>query len=196
MAIVIRNAKETDFAQLVRIRLLAHGGFNEALYENLEQSVEAIIETELSDSASTEYYKNYWVALDGDEIAGGVLAFPSDDENLELDHPLLPKERLVLEEPFESIEAPGSYYIHAITVFPEFTRRGIGSVLLDLAREHAIAKGFRELSLYVFAENSGAISLYKKHGYEETGRSPLIHHPRFIYSGDVLLMTCPVENAT
>lgn len=196
MAIDIRNAVKTDFAHLVRIRMLAHGGFNEALYENLDQSVEEIIETELSDSASTEYYKNYWVALEGDKIAGGILAFPFDDENPELDHPLLPKERLVLEEPFDSIEALGSYYIHAITVFPEFTRRGIGSVLLDLAREHAIAKGIKELSLYVFAENSGAISLYKIHGYEETGRSPLNPHPKFIYSGDVLLMTCPIGHAT
>ena len=176
--------------------MLASGGFDEALYENLEKSVEEIIETELSDSASTEHYKNYWVAMDDDEIVGGISAFPYDDENLELDHPLLPKDRLVLEEPFESIEAPGTYYIHAITVFPEFTRRGIGSMLLNLAREHAIAKGIKQLSLYVFAENSGAISLYKKHGYEETGRSPINPHPKFIYSGDVLLMTCPAEHAS
>jgi ribosomal protein S18 acetylase RimI-like enzyme len=196
MAIDIRNAIETDFAHLVRIRMLAHGGFNEALYENLNQSVEEIIETELSDSASTEYHKNYWVALDGDEIAGGILAFPFDDLNPDVDHPLLPKERLVLEEPFESIEAPGSYYIHAITVFPEFIRRGIGSVLLDLARANAIARGIKELSLYVFSENSGAVSLYKKHGYEEAGRSPLNPHPKFIYSGDVSLMTCPAEHGT
>ncbi|HUV22506.1 MAG TPA: hypothetical protein VMZ32_11980, partial [Gammaproteobacteria bacterium] len=61
MAIEIRKALSTDIAQLLRIRLMAHGGFNEALYENLELSVEAIIETELGDSASTEYYGNYWV---------------------------------------------------------------------------------------------------------------------------------------
>lgn len=120
------------------------------------------------------------------------MVFPFDDEDLELDHPLLPEERLVLEEPFETIEAPGTYYIHAITVFPEFTRRGIGSLLLDLAQEHAIAKNIDELSLYVFAENTGAISLYKKHGYQIAGSSPLNPHPKLIYSGDVVLMTCPI----
>ena len=108
MAIEIRNAIESDIPYLIRIRLLAHGGFNEALYENLDLSVEEIIETELRDSASTEYCKNYWVALDGGEVAGGVLTYPFDHEDLERDHPLLPKERLVLEEPFESIGAPGS----------------------------------------------------------------------------------------
>jgi ribosomal protein S18 acetylase RimI-like enzyme len=196
MAIEIRNAMESDIPFLIRIRLLAQGGFNEAVYENLDLSVEDIIATELQDSASTEYFKNYWVALDVGEIAGGILAYPFDDEDLERDHPLLPKERLALEEPFESIGAPGSYYIHAITVFPEYLRRGIGSLLLDLAREHAIAKGIEELSLYVFAENSGAISLYKKHGYKEAGRNPLVPHPKFIYSGDVVLMKCPVQHVT
>ena len=76
MASEIRTALETGFAELVRIRLMAHGGFNEALYENLELSVEAIIESELRDSASTEYYENYWLAVDNGEVAGGFLAYP------------------------------------------------------------------------------------------------------------------------
>ena len=101
----------------------------------------------------------------------------------------LPEDRLVLEKPFEEIEAPGTYYIHALSVYPEFSRRGIGLVLLALAKEQAIVNDIRELSLYVFAENSGAVSLYKKYGYRETGRRPLVPHLELIYSGDVLLMT-------
>jgi len=192
MAVKLRNAEKSDSADLIRIRKLAHGGFNEALYENLDLSVDEIIESELIDSASTQHYENFWLSQEDGLVAGGLLAYPFDDQNTEIDHPLIPQERLVLEGPFDAIEAPGTYYIHAITVFPEFTRRGIGSALLDLAREHAITLGFKELSLYVFAENSAAVTLYKKHGYQEAGRSPLIPHPRFVYSGDVLLMTCPV----
>ncbi len=146
----------------------------------------------MCDSGSTEYYKNYWVALDGGEIVGGLLAFPYDDQDPDSDHPLLPADRLVLEKPFEEIEAPGTYYIHALSVYPEFSRRGIGSVLLALAKERAIVNDISELSLYVFAENSGAVSLYKKHGYQETGRRPLIPHPKFTYFGDALLMTYQV----
>jgi len=77
--------------------MMAHGGFNEALYGGLDQSVENIVESELSDPGSTEYFKNYWVALDGDEIVGGLLAFPYDDQDPDSDHPLLPEDRLVLE---------------------------------------------------------------------------------------------------
>jgi ribosomal protein S18 acetylase RimI-like enzyme len=192
MGIETRKASKADLPHLIRVRMMAHGGFNEALYGGLDQSVENIIESELCDSGSTEHYKNYWVALDGDEIVGGLLAFPYDDQDPDSDHPFLPADRLVLEKPFEEIEAPGTYYIHALSVYPEFSRRGIGSVLLALAKERAFVNGISELSLYVFAENSGAVSLYKKHGYRETGRRPLVPHPEFIYSGDVLLMTCQI----
>jgi ribosomal protein S18 acetylase RimI-like enzyme len=192
MRLQTRIASQDDFAHLIRVRMMAHGGFNEALYENLDQSVEAIIETELCDPGSTEYYKNYWVALEDNEIVGGLLAFPFDDQDPDSDHPLIPEDRLVLEEPFEAIGSPGSYYIHALSVFPEYARRGIGSVLLGLAGEQAVKNEISELSLYVFAENLGAISLYKKHGFQETGRRALVPHPKFIYSGDVLLMTCPI----
>ena len=98
----------------------------------------------------------------------------------------------MLEEPFEEIASPGSYYIHALSVFPEYTQRGIGSVLLGLARAQAVKNENSELSLYVFADNLGAISLYKKHGFQETGRRAFVPHPKLIYSGDVLLMTCPI----
>jgi ribosomal protein S18 acetylase RimI-like enzyme len=190
VAIEIRKALTTDIPQLLRLRLIAHGGFNEALYENLELSVEAIIATELHDSASIEYYGNYWVATDQDEIVGGLSAFPSSSENPAIDHPLLPPERLLLESPFASIELPESFFIHVIAVFAEFKRRGIGAKLLDLAKAQAVAGGFGLLSLYVFAQNSAALALYQKQGFRETGRSPLIPHSKLVYSGDVLSMTC------
>jgi ribosomal protein S18 acetylase RimI-like enzyme len=193
MASEIRKALETNFAELVSIRLMAHGGFNEALYENLELSVEAIIESELRDSASTEYYKNYWLAVDDGEVAGGFLAYPFDAQNPEIDHPLLPEERLILGSPFDSLEAPGSYFINTIAVFREFNRRGIGAELLNIARAHAIGGGLGLLSLHVFAQNSAAIALYRTFGFREAGRSPLVPHPKLAYTGEILLMTCPTR---
>ena len=193
MTIQIRKARVADFPALVGIRLLAHGGFNEALYENLARPVEAILESELADPTSIEFYGHYSVAVCEGRVAGGLSAFPFDDEDAEREHPELPRERLALEAPFESMPAPGSYFIHAITVFPAYERRGIGSVLMNLACQQAVAQGFTTMSLYVFAQNGGAIALYRKHGFAEAGRSPLIPHPRLQYSGDVVLMTRSLE---
>ena len=181
----------TDLAHLIRIRLMAHGGFNEALYEGLDQSVEQIVSAELSDPGSVNYYQNYWIALSNDEIVGGLSAFPWNDWENESNNPLVPSERYALEEPFRELSAPGTYYIHALSVYPEFTRQGIGSTLLALARELAIERNITELSLFVFEQNVGAVSLYKNHGYRVAGRRPIIPHPKIIYSGEILLMTCP-----
>jgi ribosomal protein S18 acetylase RimI-like enzyme len=192
MGIETRRASMTDVAHLVRIRLMANGGFNEALYGNLGQPVEEIIETELSEPGLTDYYQNYWVALSRDEIVGGLSAYPWDDLENDLRNPLVPPERYALEKPFTELSAPGTYYIHALSVYPEFTRRGIGSILLALARDQAIERNFIELSLFVFKQNVGALTLYENHGYRVVGHRPIVPHPKIIYSGEVLLMTCPV----
>lgn len=192
MEITTRKAQLTDIPQLIRIRKMAHGGFNEALFEGLDQSVDEIIETEMIDSNLDHYYRNYWVAVSGSEVAGGIHVIPWDDMDHEFYNPVVPKERLVIETPFEQFEAPGSFYIHALSVFPEYTRRGIASILLSLARDLAIERGLSELSLDVFAKNTGALSLYEKYGYREIDRQPLIPHPQIIYTGDVIMMTCPV----
>ena len=192
MGIETRRASRADIPHLIRIRMMAEGGVAEALFEGLDQSVEEIIETELSNPNITAYYKNYWVVLYHDEIAGGLLAFPWNDYENDSHNPLAPEERYLIMEPFEEFEAPGNYHIAELSVYPEFTRRGIGSVLLVLARELAIERNFTKLSLMVFEENTGAVSLYKKHGYRELDRRSVEPHPRIVHSGVVLLMTCQI----
>ena len=192
MGIETRKASKSDIAHLIRVRMMAHGGFDEALFGNLDQSVEEIIETDLSNPTLTDYYKNYWIAHNHNEVVGGLHSLPCDDFENDIRNPLVPKERYLIESPFLEIDATGTYYINALSVFPEFSRLGIGSLLLELARQLAVERSFTELGLHVFAENSVAVSLYKKHGYREMGRRPIIPHPRMVYSGDILLMTCNV----
>jgi GNAT superfamily N-acetyltransferase len=190
----IRRATEDDFLHLVHFRIMAHGGFNEAIYDGLVpgQSVEDIIQSEFAQPGTTPYYKNHWIALWVGQCAGGLHAYPWDDMANDPPNPLIPEERQALEEPFHRLTAPGTYYIHALAVYPSFGRKGIGSALLSFARDQAAENGFKDLSLYVFAQNAGAIALYEKHGYKLAGRTPLVEHPRLRYTGDILIMTRPV----
>jgi ribosomal protein S18 acetylase RimI-like enzyme len=189
-----RSATTADFPHLAQFRIMAHGGFNEAIYAGLVpgQSIENIIQPEFAEPDSTYFYENHWIASWDDQIAGGLHVYSWDDMANDPLNPLIPKERYALEEPFHLLTAPGTYYIHALAVYPEFGRRGIGSCLLSLARDQAAEKGFTDLSLYVFAQNVGAVELYEKHGYRVAGRSPVVEHPLLRYTGDVLIMTCPV----
>ena len=181
-----------DVTHLTRVRMMASGGYAEAVLEGLDQSVEEIIGSELSNPGLTAHYRNYWVALSDDEIVGGLHAFPWDDYENDSLNPLVPETRYLVEEVFDEFEAPATFYIEGLSVFPEFAQRGVGSVLLALAQALAIERNFTELSLLVFAENTAAVSLYQKHGYREVDRRPISPHPRAIYSGDVLQMACQI----
>ena len=194
MTLRIRGATTADFPHLAQFRIMAHGGFNEAYYDGLVpgKSVEEIIQPEFAQKGTTPYYENHWIASWDDRIAGGLHAYPWDDMANDPPNPLIPEDRHALEDPFHRLTAPGTYYIHALAVYPDFGRKGIGAALLSFARDLAAEKGFADLSLYVFAQNIGAVALYEKHGYKLAGRSPLVEHPLLRYTGDILLMIRPV----
>ncbi|MEM9818590.1 MAG: GNAT family N-acetyltransferase [Cyanobacteria bacterium P01_D01_bin.6] len=57
-------------------------------------------------------------------------------------------------------------YILALYVAPDHRRRGIATALLQQAQNWAQARGDRQIGLQVFADNPGAIALYRKLGYQ------------------------------
>jgi ribosomal protein S18 acetylase RimI-like enzyme len=194
VTISIERATINDFSHLAQFRIMAHGGFNEALYEDVvpDQAVEDIIRAEFAQPGTTPFYENHWIASWDGEIAGGLHVYPWDDMANDPPNPLIPEERYALEEPCHNLPARGTYYIHALAVYPQHGRKGIGSALLSFARDQAAEIGFTELSLYVFSQNVGAVALYERHGYELAGRQPVVEHPLIRYTGDMLLMTRPV----
>jgi len=56
------------------------------------------------------------------------------------------------------LEAP---WIRHFAIFPEYQRKGIGTALLQEAREHSPA----ELRLFTFQRNEAARAFYEKHGF-------------------------------
>jgi ribosomal protein S18 acetylase RimI-like enzyme len=84
--------------------------------------------------------------------------------------------------------APGSWYVNVLAVFPDHQGRGFGTRLLALAEELAGISGAEHLSIIVAAENSGAVSLYRRTGYVDTARRPVVPFPGFGFAGDWLLM--------
>lgn len=57
-------------------------------------------------------------------------------------------------------------YVLALYVAPAHRRQGIATALLQRAQAWAQARGDRQIGLQVFAENEGAIALYRKLGYQ------------------------------
>lgn len=68
---------------------------------------------------------------------------------------------------------PTRGHLFSLYVDPELAGRGFGSKLLQNAVALIRAKGFIEMTLWVFEENTAARSLYKKFGFSPTGENKI-----------------------
>ena len=77
--------------------------------------------------------KNRTVAELGGEVIGMLHAYPvRPEQEWEAGEPLDP----VL-EPYARLEVPGSYHVSGIAVFPEHRGEGLGTRMLEMAKEKA-----------------------------------------------------------
>jgi ribosomal-protein-alanine N-acetyltransferase len=64
---------------------------------------------------------------------------------------------------FENLE------ILKVGVYPEFHRRGVGTLLMDAAYAEGLRRGCRRCFLEVRKSNEGAIDFYHRHGFKVAG---------------------------
>lgn len=82
-------------------------------------------------------------------------------------------------------------HIATIATHPDFRRQGIGSQILTAALEDAALSNVRKAFLEVRAGNEAALAMYRKFGFEMTGRRPRYYKDN---GEDALLMTLePLE---
>jgi ribosomal protein S18 acetylase RimI-like enzyme len=195
MDVTFRPAMHDDIPDLSRLHLLATHGLIDAVYHDAVPglSTNEINERVLARTGTVRSYENAWVAVHQGSVIGEVHAYPFDDAANSPPNPFIPKDRLVLFEPFDHLApmAAGAYHIAIVSVYAEFRGKGIGTKLMTLAHSHAEQRGFSKLSLFMF-DGIQAVRLYQRLGFVVTGRSPVIKHELLHASGDLLLMTRPV----
>jgi ribosomal protein S18 acetylase RimI-like enzyme len=138
-------------------------------------------------------YRNCCVAEVADRRAGMLLGFsmPARDASDVVSPP--PFDGTDVFAPYKYLEAPGTWYICGVALLPEFRGRGIGTGLMQMARQQARRHGFRQLSLVVFEQNAAAVRLYRRLGYETIKRAPIIPHQLIRASGNAMLMVAPTS---
>jgi ribosomal protein S18 acetylase RimI-like enzyme len=133
-------------------------------------------------------YQHCLIAEDQDRVLGMMHAYPIEPRG-DADPDPQPVDPVL--KPYSELEAPGTLYIAGIAVWPDFRRHGVGTRLLEAARERARSLGLRELSLLCFAGNTGARRLYERTGFVVVDWRPVVPHPMIRHTGDVLLMQAP-----
>ncbi|MGD2073698.1 MAG: GNAT family N-acetyltransferase [Gammaproteobacteria bacterium] len=138
-------------------------------------------------------HRNCRVAQVAGERAGLLLSFPMRTRDTEEPAPAPPFDGSDVFAPYKYLEAPDTWYVCGVAVRPRYRGRGIGTGLMELAREQALEHGYAQLSLVVFEENTAAVRLYRRLGYEIAKRAPIVPHPLIRCEGDALLMVAPAH---
>jgi ribosomal protein S18 acetylase RimI-like enzyme len=98
--------------------------------------------------------------------------------------------------PYAELEDYGSLYLSGIALMPEHCGQGIGTRLMAAVEGRARALGRPRVSLICFERNEGAMRLYRRLGFVELARRPLVPHPLLHYpDGDAVLLAQPVAGA-
>jgi ribosomal protein S18 acetylase RimI-like enzyme len=137
-------------------------------------------------------YSNATMTESDGKIAGMLLAFamPSAPPRNSENRPGVDDENVFA--PFIYLEEPNSWYICGVAFYPQHRGKGLGTQLMELGNEQAKENGFSKLSLIALEQNTGAVRLYERLGYEVVDSAPIVPHPMIHYVGDALLMTRPV----
>jgi ribosomal protein S18 acetylase RimI-like enzyme len=138
----------------------------------------------LTDSPS--HFSKWTVAEFDGAVIGALNGYVVSESDKAGDHPDLPEALAPLLE--LDAFAVGTWYIWAVTVFPEHRGRGFGTALLAEAENMARRAGARQISLAVESANVGAVRFYRRHGFRDHARRPFLPFPGSTDEGDWLLM--------
>jgi ribosomal protein S18 acetylase RimI-like enzyme len=200
---LFRPATIDDCYKIAQLFSMASDGVANYMWSTLTKDYPGLTPIEIgskryANDQSVFSYKSCIVAERDGEVIGMMATYPIEEAS-ESNSKATTELKELSDEPDilapYSMEAPGTWYICALALFPEFRGQGLGTQFLSIARQQAQEKGFQELSLLCFEQNTGAMKLYQRNGFKVIDRAAIVPHKLIHCTGDVLLMTTPASVA-
>lgn len=183
---VIRAARREDARDIAELFLISSDGLATYIWSRLAEPGQSLEEVGAAryarDGVAFSYQNCEVMESDGDVIAmaHAFVMDPRAPDDVE-DDPIL--------KPYAELEDPGSLYLSGLAVRPEFQGRGLGGQLLHRVHDQAATLDCPRVSLICFERNEGAFRLYRREGYVELARRPLVPHPSLHFNdGDILML--------
>ncbi len=181
----LRDASVDDAGEIAKLFLISSDGLAEYIWSQIDAPGRSLVDigAERYAREGVEFsYQNCMVAERGGIVVGMLHGFemPESDGSVCEDAVL---------RPYAELEDAGSFYVSGIALFPDHRSQGIGTALLEAAHERALSLSLPRVSLICFEQNEDAMRLYKRFGYQEFARRPLVPHPMLRYKeGDAILL--------
>ena len=195
MEVSFRKAQKEDCTVLAELVDIASGGVMEFMLHDLVAGVTPIqiMAHSMESDKYTRSFKNTFVAESGKKIVGMALSIPSESHRItEEMEAFIPAERLDHLKHFFSARVDNSLLLDTLCVDEKFRSKGIGARLIDMTKKKAREAGFDNLSLFVFADNTGAQRLYRRCGFEVVKNVDLKPHQLIPHEGGSYLMKCEI----
>ena len=185
-ALRVRPARRDDAQEIARLFLISSDGLAAYIWSRLAVPGETLADVGARRYARTGTafsFENCLLATRGGAVAGMAHAFPMPARTAgeREDDPVL--------APYAALEDAGSLYLSGLAVDEQHRGRGIGGALMDNVERLAFEIGCPRVSLICFERNEGAMRFYRRRGYREIARRPLVPHPTLRYAGgDAVLL--------
>lgn len=188
--IAIRPASMKDAREIARLFQISSEGVADYIWSGLAGPDEDILDVGAARYAreNTAFsYQNCLLACSGDRVVGMLHSFvmtappPGEKPGYDCDDPVL--------LPMAELEVPDTLYISGLAINEDMRGQGIGQRLMQLAFDRTRDEELEGVSLIVFECNEGAHRLYKRLGFEEVDRRPIVPDPLIhVDGGDAILM--------
>lgn len=189
-AVIIRPASKSDSRSIAELFILSSDGIAEYIWRQVAERDESTLDAGTRRYAREDVdfsYQNCLIAAAGGRVAGMAHAYP-----MRVDPAAEPERDPVL-RPYADLEDDGSLYLSGLAVFDAHRNAGIGTRLLQATMARAAAAGLPRVSLICFEANTGAMRMYRRHGFRELDRRALVPHPCLHYTeGDAVLLCADV----
>lgn len=186
-----RTAEPEEALHLAGIISATSGGIVEYLFNDLVPGLtpEKLLSRAILDRESVYCYKNIIVASDPEKLIGLMLAYPGSKNVLPASmRELLIESRVnTLKNLFMFMDVNG-LYINSLWVDESRRGTGLSDEFMEKACTLAGREGLSRINLHVWADNSRAISFYKRHGFFYYENCSISYHPLMPHHGGKLLM--------
>lgn len=182
--ITYRPAVKADARRIAELNSIASDGIADYIWSKIAEPGDTLLDVgqQRYERKNTNVsYQNCIVADCDGTVAAILLSFeiPKDSDYVEED-PVL--------KPFWLLEEPRSLYVAALAVDENYRRMGIARTLMQMAEDKCREMKLSKLSLIVFEENTVAYEFYRRLGYLEVMRKPIVPHSLIHCAGDALLL--------
>lgn len=164
------RASRPEDAEVVSLLLVeAMGDLASSFTSGADYSEQVALFRKFFTEKNNQYsYQNTVVCVSYDKVIGSANGYDGSLlKTLRADFSSYIHDKYRFVFPNDSDETgPGEFYIDCISVLKEFRRQGVGSCLINTMIEKAKSIGKDKIGLLVDIDNTNALELYRKLGFE------------------------------